>query len=185
MPLSSTKNAAYFFENGVDTCTLVRVAVLLPLAYITLMYMMFGTLASDIFRAGHFWQAIGAMAIILGIFGGMFLIVWLVDWSFKSRGSAYVLAESIRAWKARTCRIVPVQGPVPIDATVVKTADENSRYLSNEEQAVIAKYAMQHNITGYAVMRLALRVYQLYEERTAAGETHSFFGDVVQRFKAD
>lgn len=49
--------------------------------------------------------------------------------------------------------------------------------LSDREMAVVAELAEANDMSKTAVIRCALRLYQLVYERTKAGETMSFSGD--------
>jgi hypothetical protein len=49
--------------------------------------------------------------------------------------------------------------------------------LTQREMAVLEQLANVHDMSKTAVMRQALRLYQLVETRIAAGETMSFSGD--------
>ena len=49
--------------------------------------------------------------------------------------------------------------------------------LTLREMAVVEDMAKRHGMSKTAVLRQALRLYQLVEERIKAGETMSFSGD--------
>jgi NAD(P)H-hydrate repair Nnr-like enzyme with NAD(P)H-hydrate epimerase domain len=49
--------------------------------------------------------------------------------------------------------------------------------LSEREMAVLSQLAAEFDMSKTAVMRQALRLYQLVHERIKAGETMSFIGD--------
>lgn len=50
--------------------------------------------------------------------------------------------------------------------------------LSEREMAVVEQLAADHELSKTAVLKQALRLYQLVHERVRAGETMSFSGDV-------